>query len=364
MKILFDLTPLNDNFSGIERFALNISKNIIENDNTHNYILVFKNELHSDFINISKKSNVKIIILYGKNKLIFSQITILKTLYKEKADYYLFLSFPAPLLFFNRNSISAIHDIGCWDCPKAMTTKSVIYFRILYWKATRLDKKIITVSNFSKKRIMEKLNVTENNIIVVYNGISDTFKKDILITNNIFNKYNIPKNYLLCLATLEPRKNLKLLIEAYNELINEQELNFPLVLAGRKGWKIDDLLQNISDKTKNNIYFTGFVDDEDLPLLYKNCQLFIFPSLYEGFGIPPLEALYMGKKVLVSNLEVFHEVFQDNVYYFKSNDIASLKKSINNILSNKVSEKKIDINHFKYLDWSIQGLKLLNYLSK
>ena len=72
----------------------------------------------------------------------------------------------------------------------------------------------------------------------------------------------------------------------------------------------------------------------------------------------------MGKKVLVSNLEVFHEVFQDNVYYFKSNDIASLKKSINNILSNKVSEKKIDINHFKYLDWSIQGLKLLNYLSK
>ena len=117
MKVLIDLTSLADNFSGIERFALSITKELISDQSRSDieYILVFKNEIHKDFS--AEQNNVRKIIVRGKNKLIFNQLQLPLKLTTIKADYYFFPAFPAPFFFFNRNAISAIHDVGCWDCP-------------------------------------------------------------------------------------------------------------------------------------------------------------------------------------------------------------------------------------------------------
>ena len=129
MRILIDLTALADNFSGIERFALSITKELISDQNRSNneYILLFKNEVHKEFS--TEQNNVRKVIICGKNKLIFNQFQLPLKLSTIEADYYFFPAFPAPFLFFKRNAISAIHDVGCWDCPSKNKKHMTLYFK-------------------------------------------------------------------------------------------------------------------------------------------------------------------------------------------------------------------------------------------
>lgn len=135
MRVLIDLTSLADNFSGIERFALSITKELISDQSRRDieYTLLFKNEVHKEFL--IEQNNVKNIVINGKNKLIFNQVKLPLRLATIKADYYFFPAFPAPFFFFNRNAISAIHDVGCWDCPSKNKKYMTLYFKIMYRKA-------------------------------------------------------------------------------------------------------------------------------------------------------------------------------------------------------------------------------------
>ena len=264
MRICVDLTSLADNFSGIERFALSITKELIKNTE-HHWILLFKNEVHKDF----KEEDVEKIVINGGNKLIFNQLILPIKLLGLKADRYFFPAFPAPFFFFNKNAFNTIHDLSCWDCPGSNKKYMIWYFKIMYWKASLCNKKIITVSEFSKGRICKILRVKPENVFVVYNGISDQFNNSELSDEEkkrVERKYNLPEDYVLCLSTLEPRKNLRLLLDAYSSLFHEG-ITDEIVLAGRKGWKMEDFLKGYPEEFLQHVHFTGFVDDEDLPAI-------------------------------------------------------------------------------------------------
>lgn len=366
MKILVDLTALDDNFSGIERFALSITKELIK-DNNNQFILIFKNKVHKEFL--ENRSNVEKIVAKGKNKLIFYQLILPFKLRKISADYYLFPAFPAPFFFFSKKSISAIHDTSCWDCPSSNKKHMLYYFRILYRKAVMRDKKIITVSEFSKNRIMDILHAKSNKIAVIYDGLSEcfcNFKYDKSEEGKAIKKYNLPEKYLLCLSTLEPRKNLRLLIDVYVKLIEEKKTDLDLLLAGRKGWLIDDLLNNLPKNVTEKIHFTGFVDDEHLPYIYKNAEYFIFPSMYEGFGVPPIEAMSMETPVISSNATSLPEVLKDAAVYFENNDKESLYNTILSTQEIKENEKDAMLKKarnvaFEY-SWKNEAKKLLKFI--
>lgn len=363
MKILVDLTSLADNFSGIERYAACLTKEMIKNQK-NDYILVFKNEVHPMFQENINDSNIGIVVIPGCKKLIFNQIKLPLTIYRQKADCYLFLAFPVPVLLFKKNMISTIHDICCWDCPETMNGMSNWYFKISHKIATWKCKRIITISKFSENRIVEKLKYPQNKIWLIYCGVDDKFLNYQCKEENIKNikeKYHLPEKYLLSLSTLEPRKNLRLLVDAYRELVLKDGFDIPLVLAGRKGWKMDQLFHGIEEKVQEKIIFTGFIDDEDLPAVYNNAMLFVFPSMYEGFGMPPLEALACGTAVLSSDASSLPEVLGDSARYFKSEDKDSLIKNLKRYSEN---------NHFvpgNVLDkfnWTKEAEKLLHYIDK
>lgn len=331
MKILIDLTSLDDNYSGIERYAENVSKELVTNDDSVQYHLVFKNKIFNSFQDIVNNHNVTYSILRGKNKLFFTQIKFPLFLYKNRMDRYLFLAFPSPLFFVNNRSVSTIHDIGCYDVPETMTVKSRLLFKSLFLKSRYFEKKTITVSKFTKQRMIDKLGFKESNVIVAPCGISEQFTKEINDNQltDIKKKYSLPDKYILSLSTLEPRKNLPLLIESYKNLQNKGQFNnVKLVLAGRKGWKLDAMLKVISKDIKNNIVITGFIDDKDLPLVYKGALFFVFPSIYEGFGIPPLESLAVGTNVLSSDAASMPEVLKNWVNYFKNSDINDFEEKL------------------------------------
>lgn len=369
MKVLIDLTSLADNFSGIERFALSITKELISDQSKRDieYILVFKNEVHKEFK--VRRKDVICVVIKGNNKLIFNQLQLPLKLATIKADYYFFPAFPAPFFFFSKNAISAIHDVGCWDCPSKNKKYMAFYFKIMYRKVALGHKKVVTVSQFSKNRISKILKKNSNEVAVIYDGLSDCFvnfnyekEQDMKAKKT----YGLPENYILCLSTLEPRKNMRLLVNAFSELIKEKKIDINLVLAGRKGWLMDDLLSNLDEKIVKRIHFTGFVDDNLLPYVYRNAEVFVFPSVYEGFGVPPIEAMSMGIPVISSDAASLPEVLGNSAFYFKNRNLEELKNQIVNVM--KLSNEQIDITKKTGLEraqrfnWKIEAMKLRDTL--
>ena len=355
MKIAIDLTSLADNFSGIERYAMNITKELIalDSEGKHTYILLFKKKIHKDFEEYEGRKNIVCKVYKGQNKLIFQQLILLFHLYGIKADRYLFLAFQSPVLFWKKGIYNTIHDLTSWDCPDTMKKEMELYFKLTIRTALLVSEGIIVNSKFTRDRILDKFRYHKKKITLAYCGISDVFlkyvesqpqattekedeKEEVIVkiekirnkSLDIRRKYHLPEQYLLCLATLEPRKNLPFLVEAYVELLSEGKVDIPLVLAGRKGWKIDEFLNRIEEDYRRNIIVTGFIDDEDLPYVYHMADCFIFPSIYEGFGMPPLEAMTVGTMVISSDAASLPEVLGKAASYFHSGNKEELKEKM------------------------------------
>ena len=359
MKVLIDLTSLADNFSGIERYAACLAKEMIQ-DVSSSFVLVFKEGIHPIFQDDIDRDNVEAIVLERCNKLIFNQVRLPNAIRKIKADYYLFLAFPAPILLLKKNMVSTIHDICCWDCPETMNGLSSVYFKLSHRVAMMKCKRIITISEFSKKRIVEKLHYSPDRIWLIYCGIEKkllSFQDDDSRKDEIKKKYNLPDRFILSLSTLEPRKNLQLLLQAYSHYYAQLPDALPLVLAGRKGWKVDHLLDPIDPQVRNSIYFTGFVEDADLPIVYRSAEYFVFPSKYEGFGMPPLEALACGTKVLSSDSSSLPEVLGEAVAYFESENMDSLLQEM--LKGPFKPDSEIITNQIRKFDWANEAKKLL-----
>lgn len=349
MRIAIDLTSLADNFSGIERYAMNIANELIRMDEKeeHTYILLFKRKVHPQFLKYQKKKNVDIKVYQGQNKLLFAQVFLPFHLYGIRADVFLFLAFQGPLLFWHRGIYNMVHDLTCWDCPETMKKHMEWYFKLSIMQALLVSKGIFVNSRFTRDRVIDKFHYKKNKITVAYCGISKVFmdyaksssgrggaeqkEKGEWLRNrslDVRHKYHLPEQYLLCLATLEPRKNLPFLVEAYVELLEAGEVEVPLVLAGRKGWKMDEFLERIETEYRRKIIVTGFIEDEDLPFVYHMADCFIFPSIYEGFGIPPLEAMAVGTMTISSDAASLPEVLGKAAAYFSPYDKEGLKERI------------------------------------
>ena len=201
-------------------------------------------------------------------------------------------------------------------------------FQKLYWRATirvaaQVSEGIVTVSNFSKRRIAAILKYPSEKISVIYSAVCGEIMNNSEITfDQVKKEYHLPDKYIMTLSTLEPRKNMKILLEAYSEI--RSRADFHLVLVGRNGWMMDEILKKFD--SDDYIHVTGFVKDEHVSLIYKHAICFIFPSLYEGFGLPPVEALAMGTPVIASDAASIPEILMERATYFKSNDKNELKQ--------------------------------------
>ena len=375
MKIVIDLTQLADNLSGLERYAMNITREMILADAENEYVLFYKNKACELLEDINHRKNVTIRVYKGKNKLVFNQLQLPIYLYKEKnVDKYLFLAFPCPLLFRKKGIYTMIADLTCWDCPETMKTKAKYYFRATITHSVKVSEKLITISEYSRQRILahfggstkkdSRYRKLEEKILLAYCAVSETFTECAQVTKEqeeeLRRKYNLPRNYFLCLSTLEPRKNLQLLLKAYGNLLGKRREDIPsLVLAGRKGWLMDELLADIENKYPGKVVVTGFIEDADLPRIYRMADCFVFPSLYEGFGMPPLEALAVGTPVISSDAASMPEVLGDHAAYFASGNEAELTKALQAFLKQPKTQEPYTDPRF---DWRRSAEKILHVL--
>jgi glycosyltransferase involved in cell wall biosynthesis len=223
----------------------------------------------------------------------------------------------------------------------------------MIWLSKFRADKIITVSQNTKDDLVEMFNYNPNKIKVIYNGVDSSYK---LIDNKkliseINNKYNTGENFLLYVGNIKPHKNIPVLLKALSNIDKQNKL----VIVGKRDKAYDEIFDIIDQNNlKDRIIFTGFVPDEDLILLYNAAALFVYPSLYEGFGLPPLEAMACGTPVITSNVSSLPEVVGDAAITVDPHNIKELSKKINKILSNKDLQNKMiqrGIERAKQFTW-------------
>ena len=265
----------------------------------------------------------------------------------NKADVLLFTNYVSlPSVRKTPNAI-IVYDMGYLDCPDYVQDKNLKYLVESMPASINNAELIITISEFTKKRILHYFpQLNPDNIIVTHIPPVDQKIKHLQLNNRLRDLGIIQKKYLLYLGTIEPRKNIANLVDAYAELSPETREEYSLVIAGGNGWKDEAIMQKINDyKSKGfNIILTGYVSDQEKSVLYSNALLFIFPSHYEGFGMPILEAMQYDVPVAASNIEIFHEVAGDAIEYFNKDDPTDVAKSISKIIENPTLRSKMVAN--------------------
>ncbi|MBQ4379093.1 MAG: glycosyltransferase family 4 protein [Treponema sp.] len=340
-KLLINGNFLCRNLTGIERFAFEICRQ---------FDILLEDETTGLAISILVPANAKIVPDYKNISLIYG--TELKSFPRWDLFYFskmckkldaagLNFSNTAPL---GKNcGYAFLHDIYAADFPgdfNSFKDKLIRFYSCFHYKnIARNAKKIFTVSEFSKKQIQKAYNVPENRICVIPNGW-DHFK-NIEEDDKIFEKFPVltQKPFFFTLGSLQKRKNLKWISEYAK---NHPDQTFAIsgkTIGGMKSEEIGDL------SLLNNVVLLGYVSDSEVKSLMKKCLAFVFPSYYEGFGIPPLEALSVGAKIIVAKSASLPEIYKKSAHYI---DSGSTNCDLNAILNEEVCSSEEILNEFTY----------------
>jgi glycosyltransferase involved in cell wall biosynthesis len=270
-----------------------------------------------------------------------------------------------------KKRIVTIHDVFHLAFKDLYNLFERSYAKLLIDSAVRFSDLIITVSQFSKSEILKHTKVKEDKIKVIYNGV-DTKRFKVYPEEEkikIKNKYNLPDKFLFFVGNVKPHKNLKGLLRAFERIIGEEK-NIFLVITGKKEGFIKgdkEIFKILNNRyLKDRVIFTGYMSNEDLPLLYNLADIFVFPSLYEGFGLPPLEAMACGCPSIVSKITPLMEICGDAVYYVDPYDVEDMAKGIMKVLKDNNLKEEMKrkgyerVNNFSWEKSAIEHLKLIN----
>lgn len=314
-KIIINGRFLTSPMTGINRFAYELVKQL--NQLRVCEIIVPYGSVLKDQYDLKGLN----IIEYGKMKShLWEQWSLWRYVRKNRGCVLLSLSGIGPLLY--RNKVITIHDLSFLANPRWFSKRYYLIYKFLTPLAIRTSKLILTVSKFSKSELVHYYRIDENKIKVVYNAVSP--KK-----NSIKKSENKNSDYILTVGSLDPRKNLKILIEAFTD---ERLKNFKLHVVGSSNKAFRSF--RIDESNMTNIKMLGHISDEELTREYQGAKMFICPSLYEGFGIPPLEALNHHVPIVISDIPVFREIYEGVPHYFNP---LSKEAIINTILNQQAN---------------------------
>lgn len=235
-------------------------------------------------------------------------------------------------LWSPRRSVVTIHDLGYLHFPEAHPSAQRLYLRVsTLWNARRASH-VLAVSEATKRDIVVHCGVRPDKISVVYLGVGERFRpaSDPERLGVVMDRYGIAQPYLLYVGTIQPRKNLLRLIEAWSRFLAGRSESSPmLVIAGKQGWLTEAINRRVGElQVSDHVRFTGYIADEDLPALIGGALGYLLPSLYEGFGLPLLEAQACGTPVLTSRVSSLPEVAGDAAVYVDPLDVASIAAGI------------------------------------
>ncbi len=336
-----------ENKHGMDFVALELIRALSRLDNDNQYI-VFTNE-GPDAACLSESDNLKI-VTFGGTFVVWEQILLPRYVKEYACDILHCTSNTAPL-YSSVPTVITIHDIIYLEnnplFAKGYTAYQRFgnYYRRLVVRVNmRKAKKIVTVSNFERKRLIDFLNLPSEKVDVVYNGVATHFFERINeeSAQKILDKYKLPKKYFLFLGNTDPKKNTRNTILAFASFLKKSGKDIYLVVADLDGELVRDILKSEGlSEYFDQIHFTGYINNTDLPVIIQNAALFLYPSKRESFGIPILEAMAGGVPVITSNRASMPEVSGDAAYLIDPFEVSSLTEGMLYLSENEELKEKL-----------------------
>jgi glycosyltransferase involved in cell wall biosynthesis len=378
MKIGIDIRLIGKNQTGSEAYFFGLVKNLATIDETNEYFLFTNHDqvedpnLKKEIEKLELRPNFKIIFLNSPNRFWWNLWALPNYLKKNPIDIF-HTQYIAPFwLPKNMKLVLTIHDISFNYFPQYIKKSDLFFLKTLIPRSIRRADKIITVSESEKKNIIDFYKISPEKIDFTYNGIDfEKFSRAYSTKekNDVSKKYNLPasnrsnrgepENFLFYLGTLQPRKNISVIIEAL------KNLDIKLVLAGnRRAHNFDKKIDETIEKNNltHKIIFPGWIDEEDKPIFLQIATCFVFPSLYEGFGIPIIEAMASGTPVVCSDIPVLREIGKDAALFCDPKDSQQFTENISKILNDENLRKILiqkGINIARNFTWEKTAEKTL-----
>jgi len=351
MHIAIDIRPLMEKqLTGVGEYTLNLLKELLLQDNTNDYYLFFNSHKNvHDNLPLFKQNNVHYCGFTWPNKLLNLCIKLVKYPKLDKLIAQKFHLERIDLFFFPNISFLSVacpyvitaHDISFEFFPEFLSLKRKLWHKIISPKKLfQRAKHIISVSQNTTRDLTNYYQIQPEKITTIYSGLADAYHK--IGTSDqemkkIKEKYNLPEEFILFLGTIEPRKNISGLMAAYKLLRQNDNDAPPLLIVGKLGWKYKKIVEDI--KQEENIRLIEYINENEKKFFYNLASLFVYPSFYEGFGFPPVEALLCGCPVIASNNSSMLEICGDKAILVDPNNIADIAQAMKTVL-----EKSIDKN--------------------
>jgi len=332
--------------AGMGRYTKNLIQCLAKLDSQNHYVLFLSRDNAMEFrINQPNFQNV-IVPLPPREERYFEQLILPPYLYWYNLDIVHYLGW-AGCLAYRGKSVMTIHDVNYIFLHK--NWRSRFYYNHLFRKSAYLVDKIITVSKSAKSQISQFLQMPEEKIKMIYEAASPSFSPvEYQLLDEVQRRYGIGGRYILGVGTLEPNKNFRGLLRAYHLVRERMQTRIQLVLVGQKGWDYSELLSEFEDsRYRRDIIRTGYVSDNDLVALYTGAEVFVFPSFYEGFGLPVLEAMSCGTPVITSNSSSLPEVVGDAGLLIDPRNIQEIVEAIMKILHDESLQQSLSSKALK-----------------
>lgn len=364
-KIGIDARMYRPGATGIGRYIDELIKNITKLDSENEYHVYLNKDAYENYE--APADNVQKIFTSAKYYSLQEQINFLKDLNNRKFDLVHFTHFNAPI-FYKKPLIVTIHDLTLSKFPgqKMNSPLHRLGYHLTINFVVKHASHIISVSNHTKKDLVEMLKIKEDKVTTIYEGISDKFYTEISKQEiaNVLSKYGIDDDFILYVGVWRNHKNLVNLIEAFSKVV-EKFPNLKLILTGKEDSKHYPEVRNAINQYKLNksVITPGFVPEDDLLKLYRSATALVNPSFYEGFGFPPLEAMAQGTAAIISDASCHKEICRDAALYFDPysvDDIADkISKLVDSVeLRNKLIRTGNDL--VKEYTWQDCALKTLD----
>lgn len=344
MTIVIDIRPLMTGaVSGVEVYIQQLLKYLFEIDHTNNYLLFANAASAQKLKNLPVFTNQNVQTVYTRipNKLLNLSLSLLRwpkidRLVSKKSGKKIDLYFqpdlrPSPVSR-EIKKVTVLHDLSFEHYSRFFSLKTRIWHALLNpCREFNESHHIIAVSEFSRQDIVRAYGIDGSKITVVHEGVEDNFGEKITPQDceKVRQKYKLPAEFFLFLATLEPRKNLTRLVHAFQQFKKNDQSDIKLIIAGKAN---DSLFSRPELAHDPNIHFTGFIEEGDKATLFSMAKAFLYPSLFEGFGLPLLEAMKCGTPIITSNVSSMPEVVGDSALLVDPLDEKALSEALHEIL--------------------------------
>lgn len=347
MRIGIDARAIYKNLDGIGRYSLNLIRAIARIDRKNEYV-IFRNNLFGETIVDSPNfREVRVGIPALSLRTGYCLGLLAK---KEKVDVFHSLFFVAPLFGID-NVVVTVHDLMALCFPGFFSGRNFLiskyawlFHKFMVPKTIAHARKLIAVSKSTKNDLEQCFNLNSNKVSVIYEAADSCFRKieNVEILETYRKNARLPEKFILYVGNTKPYKNISTLLRAFKQFKTRWKTDYFLVLAGKKDrFHETTLLMATELGLLPSIRFFDNFTEEEMPLLYNLAKLFVFPSYYEGFGLPPLEAISCGTPVITSNRASLPEVVGDSAILVNPDDASGLADAMNDVLSNESLQKQL-----------------------